>query len=795
MDNFSIYYSGWNPEEQKLREALCTLGNGYFATRGAAEESRDGQYNYPGTYLAGGYNRARSRVSDKEIVNEDLVNFPNWLSLSFKPENGDWLNLELYQVLNYEQRLDMKKGILIRLLEVKDKEGRRTQIESRRFVSMSDMHNAALEWVLTPLNWSGTVKIKSQLDGTVTNNGVDRYRDLEGSHLDPVTSKTMQEGIMLTVSTKQSKLIMAQACRTRIYEGADIVSAEAELLQDDLCIAQVFSLNLKEGDAVRVEKIIALYTSRDKAITEPSQEAADNIAVAPGFEHLLLRHQKAWERLWQFADVELFNGIKTQQLIRLHIFHILQTASPNSVGLDVGIPARGWHGEAYRGHIFWDELFIAPFFNLRFPEIARSLLMYRFYRLEKAREAATNDGYKGVMYPWQSGSNGREESQKIHLNPESGNWLPDNTYLQRHVNSAIAYNIWNYFISTDDHQFLSYFGAEMFLSIALFWSSKVTYNEKTGRYEILGVVGPDEYHTSYPNSDSQGLNNNAYTNILAAWVLQKSFELLEILETSVKKSLLTRLGIDDQDLHHWKEISEKMYIPFMEDNIISQFEGYESLTEFPWEEYQKKHESIQRLDRLLESEGDSIEKYKASKQADVLMLFYLFTITELSEIFEKLGYSFDENIWKKNVVYYRQRTSHGSTLSRLVLSWILSRFDQRESWENFEKLLISDFEDIQGGTTPEGIHLGAMAGSLDLLQRCFCGIEVSKEALWIKPMMLQHLKEISFKIRYRGHWIAICISQNILRVSFEEGWRNSVKIGVIDKMHEFKKAEVKEFPL
>jgi len=795
MENFSIQYSGWEPEEQKLREALCTLGNGYFATRGAAEESKDDQYNYPGTYLAGGYNRAKSTVSEKEIENEDLVNFPNWLFLSFRPTDGDWLNLENYHVHSYEQHLDMKRGMLTRSLDVEDKKGRRTQILSRRFVSMRDMHNAALEWIITPINWSGSIEIKSQLDGTVTNNGVDRYKELEGCHLDPVCSQATKEGILLTVSTKQSKLIFAQACRTRIYDGESLNSGEAEFLHDDLSIAQVFTLQLKEGHAVRVEKVIAIYTSKDKAITAPSQEAAENIAVAPEFEHLLLRHQQAWEKLWNIADVELFNGIKTQQLIRLHIFHILQTASPNTVGLDVGIPARGWHGEAYRGHIFWDELFIAPFFNLRFPEIARSLLMYRFYRLDKAREAAVKEGYKGAMYPWQSGSNGREESQKIHLNPESGNWLPDNTYLQRHVNSAIAYNIWNYFISTDDHQFISYYGAEMFLSIALFWASKVTYNKKLRRYEILEVVGPDEYHTSYPNSDTLGLNNNAYTNILAAWVLQKAFQILEILETRTKKSLLQRMGIDDQELNHWKEISGKIYIPFMEDSIISQFEGYESLREFQWEEYQKKYENIQRLDRVLESEGDSVDRYKASKQADVLMLFYLFSIGELTEIFKNLGYTFDEQIWKKNVAYYRQRTSHGSTLSRLVFSWILSRYDKQESWENFEKLLISDFEDIQGGTTPEGIHLGAMAGSLDLLQRCFCGIEVSQEALWIKPMMLHHLREINFKIKYRGHWIAICISQNILRVSFEEGWRNSVKIGVIDKMYEFRKDEVKEFPL
>jgi trehalose/maltose hydrolase-like predicted phosphorylase len=127
--------------------------------------------------------------------------------------------------------------------------------------------------------------------------------------------------------------------------------------------------------------------------------------------------------------------------------------------------------------------------------------MYRFNRLYEARRAAQKEGYKGAMFPWQSGSNGREESQVLHLNPKSGRWLPDDTHMQRHINSAIAYNIWNYYLVSDDRQFLSFYGAEMFLSIALFWASKSEYNEERDRYEILHVVGPDEYHTSYPDSD------------------------------------------------------------------------------------------------------------------------------------------------------------------------------------------------------------------------------------------------------------------------------------------------------
>src|SRR5690606_37205439 len=149
----------------------------------------------------------------------------------------------------------------------------------------------------------------------------------------------------------------------------------------------------------------------------------------------------------------------------------LQTASKHTVGRDVGIPARGWHGEAYRGHIFWDELFTFPYFNFRQPTLARSLLLYRYRRLDQARHAATKAGYQGAMFPWQSGSNGREESQVIHLNPKSGRWIEDKTYRQRHVNAAIAYNVWQYYEVSGDTEFLSEHGAEMLLEIARFWAS------------------------------------------------------------------------------------------------------------------------------------------------------------------------------------------------------------------------------------------------------------------------------------------------------------------------------------
>ncbi len=172
--------------------------------------------------------------------------------------------------------------------------------------------------------------------------------------------------------------------------------------------------------------------------------------------------------------------------------------------------------------------------------------------LDAAEEhLACKAGFRGAMYPWQSGSSGREESQVLHLNPKSGEWQPDDTHRQRHVNAAIAYNICRYFPATGDIEFLSFYGAELLLEIARFWASIATYNAQRDRYEIHHVVGPDEFHTHYPDSDGPGLNNNAYTNVMAVWVLCFARRALELLSEERKRELTTQLGIDDEELERW----------------------------------------------------------------------------------------------------------------------------------------------------------------------------------------------------------------------------------------------------
>lgn len=273
-----------------------------------------------------------------------------------------------------------------------------------------------------------------------------------------------------------------------------------------------------------------------------------------------------------------------------------------------------------------------------------------------ARINAILKGFHGALFPWQSGSDGEEETQKIHLNPMSGKWDPDMSSAQYHGNIAIAYNVLRYFDMTRDIGFMEDFGTEIVLEIAKMFSSMAKYNQETERYDITGVMGPDEFHEQYPRSHEHGLRNNAYTNLMVVWLLDRSYQMLKNIRGVFRKKITKTLGITDELLRRWRDISHNMAVPFhigpQNKSIISQFEGYEHLKELDWEQYRSKYPNIGRMDRILKAEGDSPDNYKLSKQADVCMLFYLLTPKELHDILFNLGYKIPETFIQDNVDYY-----------------------------------------------------------------------------------------------------------------------------------------------
>ncbi|MBN2205448.1 MAG: glycoside hydrolase family 65 protein, partial [Thermoleophilia bacterium] len=601
MDPWVWAYEGFDPENEGLREALCTLGNGYMATRGAAAESAADDVHYPGTYPAGVYNRLDTEIAGQTITNESIVNIPNWLVLQLAIDDGPWVDLREVELLDYRQELDLRRGILTRTARFRDAAGRTTRTVERRIVHMGRAHVAALQTTVTAEDWQGRLRVRSGIDASVTNWGVPRYRQLTSRHLEVLDLEAADDETLLArVETVQSHVRIAEAARTRVFLKAGRAAPERRLSRDEGVIAHEFAVDLAQGETATVEKVVAVFTSRDDGITEPGRDALLALERAGDFARLLAGHETAWAHIWARSALELPENDDVLQIARLHLFHLFQTASPNTLDMDVSLGPRGLHGEAYRGLAMWDDLYVFPVLDLRLPEVTRDLLKYRHRRLPEARRMARRDGLRGAMYPWQCGSNGEEMAQKIHLNPKSGRWIPDVTNLQRHVGLAIARNVSHYHDASGDDQFMEDYGAELLFEIARFFASLASFDAARGRYAIRGVLGPDEFHTGYPGVEKPGLDNNAYTNVMAAWLFGEAARLPAQLSERRAAELTDTLGIDDDELARWEELSRKLIVPFHEDGVISQFEGYDKLEELDWEGYRAKYGDIHRLDRILE---------------------------------------------------------------------------------------------------------------------------------------------------------------------------------------------------
>ena len=772
-DGWLLKYHDYDMEKERSREALLAVGNGYFGTRGALEESRANKVNYPGTYMSGLFNRLVSKVGDRDIENEDFVNVSNWLPVSFRIDKGPWFEFTpepSFKLEEIHRTLDFRTGEMRKEMVVEDQEGRLTRIRSSRFAGMADPHRAGLRYSLTPLNYEGIIEIRSGLRGDHRNSGVERYNTLEQQHLEAVSESAAGNLTELVVKTTQSDILIA-ACAACSVNG----EAESGSTSGEGWIESHFSMEANKGQELVLEKMISIYTSRDPNVEDPLEEARSTAGAMSAYDDELNLSAGRWKELWERMDVLISGDREAQKLVRLHLFHMMVSASPHHAGLDSGIPPRGLHGEAYRGHIFWDELYILPLFNLHFPEVVKSVLMYRYRRLDAARAYAKEYGYEGAMFPWQSGSDGREETQIIHLNPLSGEWGDDYSSLQRHISLAIAYNIWNYYHVTDDLEFMEQYGAEILLDICKFWASKSELGQD-GRFHIHKVMGPDEFHESLPGSGVGGLTDNAYSNIMVSWMMDKAFKIMDAIGAEHKNRILGELSLSEKRLELWLKIMHGVALHVSDDGVVEQFKGYFGLEELDWEAYRRKYEDIHRLDRILKSEGKSPDDYKLAKQADFLMSLYNLGTAEVQATVKGLGYKLPEDFGKRNFDYYIERTSHGSTLSRLVharLAWEMGMTDT--GWELYMDALRSDLVDIQGGTTGEGVHCGVMAGTVYDVLVSYAGLNLSGDIPVLEPKLPAHWKGLEFRFTFRGKTFLVSISTQQVKITGENMGKDQIK--------------------
>lgn len=783
-DNWSLSYYEYDPDRERSREALLTIGNGYLGTRGCMEEVKANAVNYPGTYIAGLYNRLTSHIAGRAVENEDFVNIPNWLEITFRIDDSDWFDPNRAEILDCYRCLDFRTGVLEKVLSFRDHAGRETIIRSKRFASMNNPHLAGLQYTITPLNYNGTITVKSILDGNIINDGVARYRQLNQQHLQPYKEGFDGNLAWLMVQTTQSAIQIALATDLKVLVDHAVPSNIT--WQHHTRIGEIdstLSIPLNSGQILTIEKIAAIYTNKQDDSKDPLQQATQLIRNSPPFQDVLNESINEWKKIWNKIDIRLRGDRLSQKLLRLHLYHLMVSFSPHNQHLDASITARGLHGEAYRGHIFWDELYILPLYAIHFPEVARAMLMYRYRRLDKAREYARQHGYQGAMFPWQSGSDGREETQVVHLNPVSGQWGDDYSSLQRHVSLAVGYNVWNYWHITGDNDFLKDYGMEMLIEICRFWASKAEWNEQIGRYSISRVMGPDEFHEAYHGATEGGLKDNAYTNLMTSWLLNKTIELLNHFPEEERMTIKQKFALKDQEIIQWKKISERLFL-CIENDIIAQFDGYFQLKDLDWDYYRNKYGNIYRMDRLLKAEGQSPDEYKVAKQADTLMVFYNLAVDEVTRILQQLGYLLADNYFEKNFDYYLARTSHGSTLSRVVHAYLAHLLGKKElAWKLYSEALASDYIDIQGGTTAEGIHTGVMAATVYLAIKAFAGVVFRDDMIAVRPDLPASWRQISFTVLFRGNQYTFEISPHTVKISMI-GATDEVRIEINGKVYQ-----------
>ncbi|MDQ0663768.1 beta-phosphoglucomutase family hydrolase [Arthrobacter ulcerisalmonis] len=774
-----LVYEGFDAGHEGHREALTTLGNGYMGVRGAAPEG--GPFSYAGMYLAGVYNRVQVEAAGETLLEEHMVNAPDCLPLDLRLPGQQWWSEGGLTVVRERRTLDLRRAVLERRLLLEGVDRRRLEVVQTRFVSMAEPHLLALETTITALGWNGPVEVRSGINAGVRNvNLPERARGSDVHLADRTAPHGASPGMapeataVVEVETTQSLIRIAAAYRTQ-------VSPKAAAIEDGRQGAFHFRallLSLRTGAAVRITKTVAVVTSRDRAISSPETGALSVLERSGDFASLLALHEEAWRRELRPFMVEIDAPIPVRLVLNLHIFHLLQTLTHHTAELDAGVTARGLHGEGYRGHVFWDELFVLPVLTSRTPDVARAVLDYRWRRLPAARHAAAVAGRAGAKFPWQSGSDGTEETPKWLYNERSGRWVKDFSHLQAHSGLAVAFNAWQYFQATGNKIWLLQKGAELVIEVARFFRSLADYDQQGGRYHLRGVVGPDEYHTGYPGRGEPGLEDNAYTNVMAAWVCFQAAGIMSLLHGSERSGLMERLGVTDEETAGWAHMGTAMYVPFHSDGVISQFEGYGELKELDWEHYRDRYGDIERLDLILEAEDDATNCYKLAKQADVLMLPYLLGHEGLVTILERLQYGFTKEQLNQTIEYYLARTAHGSTLSRVAHASVLAGLDADRAWDSFREALDADLDDTQHGTTRAGIHLGAMAGTIDVVQRSFAGLRFSGDTILFAPNLPTGLRAVAFEVLYRGHRLRVHLKDGDMSIASAPGDAGPIKVHV-----------------
>ncbi len=711
---WSVIERGFQPDKQLHHETIFTIGNGYLGTRGSFEERAHG--DTPATLVHGIYNHAPGALVP------ELVNAPNWLPIDividgtpFKFTNAQGGRADA-NVIGYERILRLDEGILYRDVLFRASSGAIVRIRFERFASLHEQHLLAQRVRIIAVDGSPQIEVSAALDGAVTNAGVVHWQP-------DMTVYTAGDVIGLEGRTGQSGYRLGMASR---FICQHPIAVEPSHLRPSVRTAVTLG---QEEEAV-FDKITCIYTSRDVHLPLETALGAVETAAHAGYDQHREQHVASWQRYWDQSDITIEGDDECQLAIRFCAYHVLIAAPRHDENASIG--AKTLSGLGYKGHVFWDtELFALPPLTLTQPQLARNLLMYRYHRLEGARNKARAAGYEGAMFPWESTDTGEETTPQWSDPQPDGSririWTGDT---EQHISTDIAYGVMQYWRWTGDNAFLRKYGAEIILDTAVFWGSRA--EEKNGRYEISMQIGPDEYH--------ENIDNSVFTNRMTVWHLETALHLLDWLHTHAPDDhgrLTEKLKLTPERLAKWRDIIERMYIPFDEDKQIHiQFPGFFEMEYVPVQHYVPRVGGIWPLlghERALKSQ--------VIKQADVVMLMALLG-DELTS---------DRQVLLNNWNTYYPRTDHGSSLSPAIHAWVAARLGLiDEAYDLFYHAVHIDLHDNKGNVR-DGMHAAACGGVFQAVLFGFCGLRVDDAGqLQIEPHLPEHWRRVRFSVIYRG---------------------------------------------
>ena len=712
---WQVIENGLDRADMRYAESLLSLGNGYMGLRGNLEEDYSAD-SHRGCYIGGVWFPDKTRVgwwkNGYPQYFGKVINAMNLIGLRVKV-NGEPLDAGKNQLLAFRRVLDMEKGSLEREMRVLCGGGE-VSVRATRFVSMAEKRLLALKYAVS-CDFPARLEIEAYLDGNVHNED-SNYDEVFWEQLDGGAAAA---GGWLLTRTRENPFgtpRFAVAGAFRVVTDMDV----ADSRHAPGYAGASFVKDLKAGESAELCKFVCLTTDRDGPIESLTREARAlaDAQAARGFEAAFHDHAARWRRKWDAADVEILGDEAAQQGIRFNLFHLFSTYTGDDARLNIG--PKGFTGEKYGGATYWDtEAYCFPVYLATLgEEVAENLLRYRHQQLPGAYHNARQQGLPGALYPMVT-FNGIECHNEWEI-----------TFEEIHRNGAIAHAIFNHAAYTGNEDYLLGEGLEVLMGIARFWAGRVHLNARTGQYMIHGVTGPNEYENN--------VNNNWYTNRIAAWCLDFFTDAADKAGAARKGAL----GIGEDELARMRDISRRMYYPEdWERGIFIQHDTFLDKDLMPASAIPADQRPLNHhwsWDRILRS--------CFIKQADVLQGLYF------------LGHLYDEGTKRRNFDFYEPMTVHESSLSPCVHSVLASELGYREkAMALYLRTARLDLDNVNRDTA-DGLHVTSMAGAWLAIAQGFAGMRTA-EGLSLSPYLPEGWKGYSFSFRYRGRVIRLEVGE------------------------------------